>query len=184
MQFKTTTLAGLTEVIPTVFEDERGTFFETYNQRLFEQNGLPGFFVQDNQSWSKGGVLRGLHCQRPPHAQGKLVRCIRGKVLDIAVDIRPDSPTFGHYERFLLDSQRGNMVYVPEGFAHGFVALEDSIFTYKCTNLYYKPSESGILWNDPVLAIDWGIENPIVSEKDLKLPAFNDFIRQLAAQPA
>ncbi|MCY7349153.1 MAG: dTDP-4-dehydrorhamnose 3,5-epimerase [Cytophagaceae bacterium] len=183
MQFKTTTLAGLTEVLPTIFEDERGIFLETYNQQAFEENGLLFDFVQDNHSWSRKGVLRGLHCQHPPYAQGKLVRCISGKVIDVAVDIRPDSATFGQHETFLLDSLQGNMVYVPEGFAHGFVALEDAIFAYKCTNFYHKSSESGILWNDPDLAIDWNVAKPIVSEKDLKLPSFKELTRQLTAQP-
>jgi dTDP-4-dehydrorhamnose 3,5-epimerase len=184
MQFKATSLAGLTEIYPAIFEDERGLFFETYNQRLFAANGIPAEFVQDNQSWSRRGVLRGLHLQHAPYAQGKLVRCVSGRVLDVAVDIRPDSPTFGRWEAVELDAQRGNMLYLPEGFAHGFVALEDAVFAYKCTNFYHKASEAGIRWDDPELAIDWGIQNPIVSAKDQVLPSFAEFSRQLADLPA
>ncbi|GAA4401261.1 dTDP-4-dehydrorhamnose 3,5-epimerase [Nibrella viscosa] len=171
MQVRHTSLEGLIELIPRVFEDERGSFFESYNKPLFSSLGLPVEFVQDNQSFSVKGVLRGLHFQREPFAQGKLVRVIAGQVLDVAVDLREDSPTFGQYEAFLLDAKINNIVYIPEGFAHGFVALEDSIFSYKCTNVYNKAAESGIIWNDPDLNIDWGIENPIVSEKDQVLPS-------------
>jgi len=170
MQIRETSIAGLVEIFPRVFEDERGMFFESFNVELFKSLGLPTNFVQDNQSFSKKGVVRGLHFQNAPFAQGKLVRVISGSVLDVAVDIRPESPTFGKHEIFILRSDTNNMAYIPEGFAHGFAALEDSIFTYKCTNLYSKVSESGILWSDPDLGIDWGVENPIVSEKDLILP--------------
>lgn len=173
MQVIKKSLEGLLEIIPTVYKDERGYFFETYNKQAFEAHGLPTHFVQDNQSFSKKGVVRGLHFQREPHAQGKLVRVVMGRVLDFAVDIRPDSPTFGQYEVVELDATRGNLFYVPEGFAHGFVALEDSVFIYKCTNLYNKAAEGGILWNDPTLNIDWQVTNPIVSSKDLELPQFD-----------
>lgn len=173
MQVIKKSLEGLLEIIPTVYKDERGYFFETYNKQAFEAHGLPTHFVQDNQSFSKKGVVRGLHFQREPHAQGKLVRVVMGRVLDFAVDIRPNSPTFGQYEAVELDANRGNLFYVPEGFAHGFVALEDSIFIYKCTNLYNKAAEGGILWNDPTLNIDWQVTNPIVSSKDLELPQFD-----------
>ncbi len=172
MQIRETSIAGLVEIFPRVFNDDRGFFFESYNEELFKNLGLPTNFVQDNQSFSKKGVVRGLHFQNAPFAQGKLVRVISGSVLDVAVDIRPDSPTFGKHEVFVLRSDTNNMAYVPEGFAHGFVALEDSVFSYKCTNLYSKISESGILWNDADLGIDWGVANPIVSEKDLILPTF------------
>lgn len=175
MQIRETSIAGLVELFPRVFEDERGAFFESYNEAVFVALGLPTQFVQDNQSFSKKGVLRGLHLQHAPYAQGKLVRVITGRVLDIAVDIRPDSPTFGRYEVFDLDGIRNNMAYIPEGFAHGFVALEDTIFSYKCTNLYHKESEAGIRWDDPTLAIDWGIQEPLVSPKDLLLPSFAAF---------
>lgn len=172
MQIIKKSLEGLVEIIPTVYTDERGVFFETFNRTIFEAHGLPTEFVQDNQSFSKKGVVRGLHFQREPFAQGKLVRVIVGRVIDVAVDIRPNSPTFGQYETIELDAVSQNMFYVPAGFAHGFVALEDSIFCYKCTNLYHKASEGGIVWNDTDLRIDWQINNPIVSEKDQQLPAF------------
>ena len=174
MEFRKTSIEGLIEIYPKIFGDARGHFFESYRQDLFAQNGIPFQFVQDNQSFSTAGVLRGLHFQNPPFAQGKLVRVITGKVIDIAVDIRPGSPTFGKYEKFVLDTTLQNMVYIPEGFAHGFAALEDSVFAYKCTNNYNKASEGGIIWNDPDLNIDWGIENPNVSEKDLELPTFKN----------
>ena len=170
MEFKETKIKGLFEITPRVFNDERGYFYETFKDSLFKQYGIEGNFVQDNQSFSTKGVLRGLHFQKKPFAQGKLVRVISGSVIDIAVDIRPDSSTFGQYESFLLTGENKKMVYVPEGFAHGFVTLEDAIFTYKCTNVYDKASESGIIYNDPELNIDWGVESPLVSEKDLELP--------------
>ncbi len=174
MEFRKTSIEGLIEIYPKIFGDARGHFFESYRQDLFAQNGIPFQFVQDNQSFSTAGVLRGLHFQNPPFAQGKLVRVITGKVIDIAVDIRPGSPTFGKYEKFVLDATLQNMVYIPEGFAHGFAALEDSVFAYKCTNNYNKASEGGIIWNDPDLNIDWGIESPNVSEKDLELTTFKN----------
>ena len=180
MQIIKKSLEGLVEIIPTVYSDERGVFFETFNRAIFEANGLPTEFVQDNQSFSKKGVVRGLHFQREPFAQGKLVRVIMGRVVDVAVDIRPDSPTFGQYETIELDAIRQNMFYVPEGFAHGFVALEDSIFCYKCTNLYHKASEGGIVWNDADLKIDWQIKNPIVSGKDQQLLAFKQLFQDTA----
>ncbi len=180
MLIRETSIAGLVEIFPRVFEDERGAFFESFNHEAFEKAGLPTHFVQDNQSFSTKGVLRGLHFQNAPFAQGKLVRVIMGRVIDVAVDIRPESPTFGQYELFELDARRNNMAYVPEGFAHGFAALEDSIFSYKCTNLYNKASESGIIWNDPTLNIDWGIQQPNVSEKDRELAEFRTlFAEQL-----
>lgn len=177
MEFKNTKIEGLIEIFPRIFGDERGYFFESYQKSVFEKNGIPFDFVQDNQSFSTAGVLRGLHFQNEPFAQGKLVRVVKGKVLDVAVDIRPDSPTFGQYEKFILDDERQNMAYIPAGFAHGFLALEDSIFSYKCTEVYNKASESGIIWNDPTLNIDWGIENPNVSAKDLELPAFKELFK-------
>ncbi|QKZ12411.1 dTDP-4-dehydrorhamnose 3,5-epimerase [Spirosoma sp. KUDC1026] len=180
MQVRKTSIEGLVELIPRLFEDERGYFFESYNKPLFTSLGLPMDFVQDNQSFSVKGVLRGLHMQHEPFAQGKLVRVITGQVLDIAVDVRPDSPTFGQYETFLLDASIANMAYIPEGFAHGFVALQDSIFSYKCTNVYNKASESGIRWDDPDLNIDWGINDPIVSEKDQELKFLREVFPDVA----
>jgi dTDP-4-dehydrorhamnose 3,5-epimerase len=178
MEFRKTSIEGLIEIYPKVFGDARGHFFESYREDLFFQNGIPFKFVQDNQSFSTAGVLRGLHFQNSPFAQGKLVRVIIGKVIDVAVDIRPNSPTFGKYEKFVLDANLQNMVYIPEGFAHGFAALEDSIFSYKCTNNYNKASEGGIIWNDSDLNIDWSIEHPNVSEKDLELPNFKDLFNK------
>lgn len=178
MEFRKTSIEGLIEICPRIFGDARGHFFESYRQDIFVQNGIPSQFVQDNQSFSTAGVLRGLHFQNVPYAQGKLVRVITGKVIDVAVDIRPNSPTFGKYEKFILDATLQNMVYIPDGFAHGFAALEDSIFSYKCTNNYNKASEGGIIWNDPELNIDWGIEKPNVSEKDLELLTFKELFSQ------
>lgn len=177
MEFRQTSIEGLIEIFPRVFNDERGYFFESYQYKAFKENGIPEVFVQDNQSFSTKGVLRGLHLQLAPHAQGKLVRVISGVVLDVAVDVRPNSPTFGHHETFLLSAEKQNMAYIPPGFAHGFVTIEDAIFSYKCTNLYNKASESGIIWNDPTLNIDWGVENPNVSEKDEELPTFAEFAK-------
>ncbi|MGA0555635.1 dTDP-4-dehydrorhamnose 3,5-epimerase [Larkinella sp. VNQ87] len=182
MQVIKTSIEGLVELRPQTFKDSRGSFLETYNQQVFSTLGLPTHFVQDNQSFSTKGVLRGLHFQNAPFAQGKLVRVITGKVMDIAVDLREGSPTFGQYISFILDAERNNMAYIPEGFAHGFVALEDSIFSYKCTNIYNKASESGIIWNDPDLNIDWGIDNPIVSDKDQQLARFRELFPQFVAK--
>jgi dTDP-4-dehydrorhamnose 3,5-epimerase len=179
MEFRETKIKGLIEITPRVFHDERGYFFETFSDKLFKSNVADVNFVQDNQSYSTKGVLRGLHFQKTPFAQGKLVRVISGKVIDIAVDIRPNSPTFGKYDSFILTAEKQNMVYVPEGFAHGFATIEDAIFTYKCTNYYDKASEAGIIFNDPELNIDWGIENPVVSEKDLELPTLKELFHLL-----
>lgn len=177
MEIRKTSIEGLIEIFPRIFKDERGFFLETHSIKAFTEAGLNLNFVQDNQSFSKKGVVRGLHFQKSPFAQGKLVRVITGKALDIAVDIRPESPTFGKWESFLLDSAKSNMVYVPEGFAHGFAALEDCVFSYKCTNVYDKASEAGILWNDKDLAIDWQVSNPIVSEKDQMLSTFSSLFK-------
>ncbi|PWL30982.1 dTDP-4-dehydrorhamnose 3,5-epimerase [uncultured Roseivirga sp.] len=166
---------GLYELEPKVFGDQRGYFFESYRRELYQELGIQEDFVQDNESFSVKGTLRGLHYQQTPYAQAKLVRVVKGKVLDIALDIRKDSPTFGKHHSVLLEAERHNMFLVPAGFAHGFVALEDSVFFYKCSNYYNKESEGGILWNDPALNIDWGIENPIVSEKDQVLPTFASY---------
>ncbi len=173
MEFIKHRLSGVIECVPTKFHDERGYFYESYNQKRFAANGIPEDFVQDNFSFSTKGVLRGLHFQHNPHGQGKLVRVMTGKALDVVVDLRKDSPTFGQHEKFVLDADKGNMLYVPIGFAHGFVALEETIFVYKCTNFWNKDAESGIRWNDPKLGIDWGVENPIVSDKDQILPDFD-----------
>ncbi len=155
---------------PAVFEDERGYFFESFNQERFKKaTGLYLDFVQDNESKSDKNVLRGLHFQVPPYEQGKLVRVVSGAVLDVAVDLRKNSPTFGRYQSVVLSAENKHQFYVPPGFAHGFAVLEDNtIFCYKCTGYYNKESERALKWNDPEIQIDWGIKDPILSEKDHK----------------
>lgn len=169
-----TKLQGLLIIDPKVFGDERGYFFESYNQKVFEEAGLDLHFMQDNESKSSKGVLRGLHYQAPPFEQGKLVRVVKGSVMDVSVDIRKDSPTYGKWEAFELSEANKRMLWIPPGFAHGFVTLEDeTIFIYKCTKVYKRDSERAILWNDPDLAIDWGIDKPLVSDKDMNAGSFN-----------
>jgi dTDP-4-dehydrorhamnose 3,5-epimerase len=161
-------LNGILLIKPKVFEDERGYFFESYNEKNYFDIGIKEKFCQDNQSLSQKGVLRGLHFQEEPFAQGKLVRCISGSVLDVAVDIRKNSPTFGQHYKCLISDQNKLTMWIPKGFAHGFLTLEDNtIFSYKCTDYYNKSAERNINWNDPLIGIDWEIENPILSEKDL-----------------
>lgn len=179
MEFKRSKLEGLVEIFPRIFKDDRGYFFESYSEQSFLKNELKLDFAQDNHSFSHKGVLRGLHLQKDPHAQGKLVRVIKGKVIDVVVDIRPKSKTFGEYASFILDDIAHNMLYVPPGFAHGFATLEDSVFVYKCTHGYHKESESGILWNDPQLNIDWKVKNPLVSDKDQILPTFEQLMKSM-----
>ncbi len=177
MEIVETPLQGLVVIKPRVFEDARGYFFESYNQDVFKKNGLEMNFVQDNQSLSQRGVLRGLHFQNNPHAQGKLVRVITGSVFDVAVDIRKQSPTYGQWYGLELNEKNKWMMYIPEGFAHGFATLADNtIFSYKCTNVYHKAAEDCILWNDPSLAINWQLDNPLLSEKDLQGKRFSDFV--------
>jgi dTDP-4-dehydrorhamnose 3,5-epimerase len=178
MQFIYSRIKGLVEIKPRIFTDERGFFFESYHQKAFVEHGIPASFVQDNQSFSHKGVLRGLHLQLSPYAQGKLVRVVTGRALDVAVDLRDGSPTFGQHETFVLDAGQNNMVYIPEGFAHGFLALQETILQYKCTNFYNKTAESGILWNDPQLDISWGTGQFIISEKDQQLPTLEKFLQQ------
>jgi dTDP-4-dehydrorhamnose 3,5-epimerase len=163
---------------PTVFEDERGYFLESYNQKKFEQIAGKVSFVQDNESKSVRGVLRGLHFQKPPFDQAKLVRCIKGKVLDVAVDIRNGSKTYGQYVAVELSDENKKQLFVPRGFAHGFLVLSDSaIFSYKVDNIYAPNFDSGIFWNDPKLNISWDVNESeiLVSEKDSKLSLFSDF---------
>lgn len=161
---------------PAVYRDERGLFMETYNQRLLSEHGFNEIFVQDNESVSRKGVIRALHFQVPPMAQGKLVRVVRGSVLDIAVDIRVGSPWYKQYEKVLLSEENGRMFWLPPGFAHGFVALEDNtVFSYKCTNLYSKEHEGAIRWNDPDINIEWGIDTPVMSHRDAEAPLFRDY---------
>jgi dTDP-4-dehydrorhamnose 3,5-epimerase len=178
MQIIQTGIEGLVEIIPAVFNDDRGWFFEFYKADRFINNGITYNFVQENQSFSKKGVVRGLHMQLEPHAQAKLVSVISGKVLDVVADLRAGSKTFGKVYYCELDAVRHNMLMVPEGFAHGFAALEDSIFFYKCSNLYNKESETGVVWNDPQLKIDWRVSNPIISEKDRILPTLDELLRK------
>ena len=162
-------ISGLVIIQPSVFGDDRGFFMETYSEKVFVENSIDVKFVQDNHSRSSKGVLRGLHFQKPPFAQDKLVRCTRGEVLDVAVDIRKDSPTFGQYESVLLTEENKTMFFIPKGFAHGFLVLSDiADFQYKCSNFYSKESEGGVLYNDPSIGIDWpklDIEL-ILSDKD------------------
>jgi len=174
-----TKLDGLVVLKPTVFKDNRGYFMESYTQKNI--NKLLGNvnFIQDNESESSRGVLRGLHFQKPPYTQAKLVRCLKGSVLDVALDLRKDSKTYGIFETISLTEENKKQLFIPKGFAHGFIVLSKSaIFSYKVDNYYNPESESGIIWNDPDLNIDWKINKNeiIVSEKDKNLPTFNEII--------
>jgi len=163
-------ISGIKIITPHIHKDDRGYFFESFNSKDFSNLGLPTKFVQDNQAFSKKGTLRGLHYQLN-HPQGKLVRVIYGEVFDVAVDIRQESPTFGKYEGVHLSDENNKIVYIPEGFAHGYVVLsETAIFQYKCTENYHPNDEYGMLWNDKDLNIKWPIKNPILSQKDNNLP--------------
>lgn len=176
MKIIETPIPGVVIIEPTIFEDDRGYFFESYNQKKLTELGIDVDFVQDNQSKSQKNVLRGLHFQKPPYAQVKLVRVLQGAVLDIAVDIRKNSPYYGKYVSTLLSEQNKRMFYIPKGFAHGFLTLEDNtVFFYKCSNFYNKESEGTILWNDKNLNIDWGTEEPILSAKDKDGTPFHQF---------
>lgn len=176
MEITETKLKGVVVIKPRVFEDARGYFFESYNQNVFKEAGLDLNFVQDNQSLSQRGVLRGLHFQNQPHAQGKLVRVITGAVYDVAVDIRKNSATYGQWFGLELTARNKWMMYIPEGFAHGFATLEDNtVFFYKCTNYYNKASEGCILWNDARLGIEWMLTDPVLSAKDKEGTPFNSF---------
>jgi dTDP-4-dehydrorhamnose 3,5-epimerase len=176
MEIIETKLKGVVVIKPKVFEDARGYFFESYNQNAFKKAGLDLNFVQDNQSLSQKGVLRGLHFQNDPYAQGKLVRVITGAVFDVAVDIRRSSPTYGQWFGQELTEKNKWMMYIPPGFAHGFLTLEDNtVFSYKCTNFYNKESEDCLLWNDPDIGINWSIDKPLLSEKDMMGKRIRDF---------
>jgi len=175
MKFETTSIEGLIEVTPDKFHDSRGYFFESYNYNSFKEGGITKAFVQDNQAFSPKGVLRGMHLQHAPYAQAKLVRTLKGRVIDAVVDLRKGSPTYGKSHMVELDSETQKMLYIPEGFAHGYLTLEDTVFFYKCSNFYHKDSEAGLIWNDPDIELDWGIKNPIISDKDLKLSTFEEF---------
>ena len=169
MEVIKTEIEGVVIIEPRIFKDERGYFYESFSQREFEEKVCRTTFVQDNQSKSSYGVLRGLHFQKPPYCQSKLVRCIKGAVLDVAVDIRKGSPTFGKYVAVELSEENHRQFFVPRGFAHGFAVLTpEAVFQYKCDNFYNKESEGSVAWNDPQLAIDWKIpaDKVLLSEKD------------------
>ena len=177
MQIEQTFIEGILVIKPQVFYDSRGYFFEPYNKVRYQSVGIEVDFVQDNQSLSQKGALRGLHFQAPPFDQGKLVRVVKGSVIDVVVDIRKMSPTFGKH--FMVELSETNFVqfWIPPGFAHGFLTLEDNtVFEYKCSNYYNKQCEGGIRWNDVDLGINWNISNPIISEKDLELPLLKNFV--------
>jgi len=177
MNFIPTPFEGLIILEPKIFRDDRGYFFESFNTEDFKKHNIAFDFVQDNQSLSNKGVLRGLHFQKPPFEQGKLIRVVKGSVWDIAVDIRKTSSTFGKYFALELNDRNNQMLWIPPGFAHGFLTLEDNtIFLYKCTNFYNKTAESGIRYDDPDLNIQWSQKNTILSEKDLQLQSWKEFI--------
>ncbi len=172
-----TKIPGLLLIEPVLFPDDRGYFYESYQKERFYKLGLEVDFVQDNESMSVKNVLRGLHFQRPPFAQAKLVRVVRGAVQDVAVDLRQGSPTYGNWFSAILSEENKTMMFLPEGFAHGFLTLEDNtIFQYKCSNYYNKESEETIMWNDPGLGIEWIGKDPLVSGKDLQGMSMNKFI--------
>ena len=175
---ETCEIEGLKIITPQVFGDSRGYFMETYNYNDFKEAGIDQVFVQDNQSASKKGVLRGLHYQEAPYGQAKLVRCGRGRIYDVAVDIRKDSKTFGEYVKVELSEENKHMLYIPEGFAHGFVVLsEEAELLYKASGEYAPQADRGVLWCDKDINIDWGIDfDPILSEKDQKQPTLKEIL--------
>ena len=176
MEIIKTPLEGLLVIKPRIFGDDRGYFFESWSKQSFAEVGLDLDFVQDNQSLSNKGVLRGLHFQNSPYEQGKLVRVIKGAVLDVALDIRKNSPTYGQHLSVELSEENKTLVWIPPGFAHGFATLKDNtVFTYKCTEVYNKESEGALLWNDKDLNINWKVNDPLVSEKDLVAGNFKNF---------
>ena len=176
MNFIETPIEGLIIIEPRVFKDDRGYFFESFSEKEMNAHGIMGPFVQDNQSVSHAKVLRGLHFQKTPYEQGKLVRVAKGRVIDYVVDIRKGSKTFGKHFSVELDSETNRMLWIPVGFAHGFVTLEDdTAFIYKVSDYYNPQAESGILYNDPELNIDWKISGEIVSQKDKILPSFKEY---------
>jgi dTDP-4-dehydrorhamnose 3,5-epimerase len=176
MQITTTPIDGLLIIQPQIFNDPRGYFYESYNKDKFIEAGINLEFVQDNQSLSQKGIVRGLHYQAAPFDQGKLVRVIQGAVMDVVVDIRKKSPTYGQHFSIQLTAENQSMFFIPPGFAHGFETLVDNtIFLYKCTNVYNKESEGGLLWNDADLGIKWRSNEPIISAKDKVLPIIKNF---------
>jgi dTDP-4-dehydrorhamnose 3,5-epimerase len=173
-----TSLPGVLIIEPKVFGDERGFFLETWNQTRYAESGLPTRFVQDNLSFSRRSILRGLHFQNP-HAQGKLVYVLQGEVFDVAVDVRLGSPTFGRSESVVLSAENKRQLYIPPGFAHGFCVTSDTaLFAYKCTDFYHPQSEGSILWSDPDLAIAWPVQEPELSAKDRGGVRLADFPRE------
>lgn len=180
-QFIKTEIDGVYIIEPSVFGDDRGYFMETYNYQEFKEAGLDMVFVQDNESKSKKGVLRGLHFQTR-NSQGKLVRVIEGEVFDVAVDLREGSKTFGKWTGVVLNTENKRQFYIPEGFAHGFLVLSDEAkFVYKCTNFYDPSSEGGVIWNDPDIGIDWPLQGGmeiLLSEKDRKQPSLKEYLEQ------
>ena len=179
MNVITTNIDGVVIIEPRVFEDARGYFFESFSQREFNEKVSPVNFVQDNESKSSFGVIRGLHFQRPPYTQSKLVRCVKGVVLDVAVDIRKESPTYGQHVAVELTEDNHRQLFIPKGFAHGFAVLSDiAVFQYKCDEFYHPESEGGLSLMDAGLAIDWRVpmDKAILSDKDRKHPLFKDFI--------
>jgi dTDP-4-dehydrorhamnose 3,5-epimerase len=177
MKIITTPIAGLLVIEPKVWKDDRGYFYESFRADFFKDQQIDLTLVQDNQSLSQKGTIRGLHFQAPPFEQGKLVRVLQGAVLDVAVDIRKDSPTYGQSFSIELNDQNHLQLWIPPGFAHGFSTLADNtIFCYKCSNYYHKASEGGICFNDETLAIDWKVEGKYISEKDYLLPKFKDLV--------
>jgi len=175
MIIENTFIKDLILITPNVFSDKRGYFFESYNQKKMKKV-IKTNFLQDNESLSQKGVLRGLLFQKPPFAQAKLVRVIQGSILDVAVDLRKSSETYGKHFKHVLNSENKKQLYIPKGFAHGFLCLENNtIINYKCSNYYHANSESSILWNDPILNIDWGIKQPILAKKDEQGEKFTTF---------
>ena len=182
MGFKFTKLEidGLVIAEPDVFADNRGFFMETYKKSLFSTNGIEVEFSQDNHSYSKEGVLRGLHFQKEPYGQDKLVRCIKGEIYDVAVDLRKNSPTFGKWYGLNLSEENKKMFYIPRGFAHGFYVLSETAeVSYKVSGEYVPSANCGVLWNDPEIGIDWGVIKPILSEQDAKWPTLAEIKEQL-----
>jgi dTDP-4-dehydrorhamnose 3,5-epimerase len=176
--FEKTKLDGVVLVTPKVLQDDRGFFMETYKLSDFVVNGVEQVFVQDNQSRSSKNVLRGIHFQNPPKPQGKLVRCLRGSIWDVAVDIDPNSKTYKQWVGFELSEENKKMLYIPEGFGHGFSVLsDDAEIAYKCTNEYDPDLDAGIRWDDEELNIDWRIKEPVLSEKDVKLPSLYRYLK-------
>ena len=173
--FKMLPLEGVVEITPRVFSDPRGFFMEAYKKSDFTAEGIKEDFNQDNRSFSTKNVLRGLHYQRSPMAQGKLVSCVKGAILDVAVNITKGSPDFGRWASVELNDENNKMLYIPEGFAHGFLTLSDeALVSYKCTNEYSVEDDGGIIWNDPDIDIDWGIDSPLLSDKDALNPSLQE----------